>query len=153
MEGDRTLDLRIANATLSQLSYHPEGGEFYRVWGIWHNPDRNARSGIDARKFAPAAAHGLAFTVLAQSIGTQAPMDINPPFGYKDIGPLYKNLKVKLPSAGHLPEFVRATNAVPISYTEFALAARKTCFSPMASGTSIPTCPRTSAATRFAWRG
>ena len=124
MEGDRTLDLRIANATLSQLSYHPEGGEFYRVWGIWHNPDRNARSGIDARKFAPAAAHGLAFTVLAQSIGTQAPMDINPPFGYKDIGPLYKNLKVKLPSAGHLPEFVRATNAVPISYTEFALAAR-----------------------------
>jgi hypothetical protein len=24
VEGDRTLDLRIANATLSQLSYHPE---------------------------------------------------------------------------------------------------------------------------------
>ena len=23
VEGDRTLDLRIANATLSQLSYHP----------------------------------------------------------------------------------------------------------------------------------
>ena len=29
MEGDRTLDLRIANAALSQLSYHPEGAEFY----------------------------------------------------------------------------------------------------------------------------
>ena len=30
MEEDRTPDLRIANATLSQLSYHPvEGGEFY----------------------------------------------------------------------------------------------------------------------------
>ncbi len=29
-EGDRTLDLRIANAALSQLSYHPtEGSEFY----------------------------------------------------------------------------------------------------------------------------
>jgi hypothetical protein len=26
-EGDRTLDLRIANATLSQLSYSPEKGE------------------------------------------------------------------------------------------------------------------------------
>ena len=28
-EGDRTLDLRIANATLSQLSYSPEKGEEY----------------------------------------------------------------------------------------------------------------------------
>ena len=26
VEGDRTLDLRIANATLSQLSYHPTKG-------------------------------------------------------------------------------------------------------------------------------
>src|SRR4029453_19046786 len=31
VEEDRTPDLRIANATLSQLSYHPGGGpEFYR---------------------------------------------------------------------------------------------------------------------------
>ena len=31
MEEDRTPDLRIANATLSQLSYHPpQSGEFYR---------------------------------------------------------------------------------------------------------------------------
>lgn len=51
-------------------------------------------------------------------------MDIRPPFGYKDIAPLYKNQKVRLPQPGNLPEFVRATNAVPISYTEFALAAR-----------------------------
>ena len=28
-EGDRTLDLRIANATLSQLSYSPEKGSEY----------------------------------------------------------------------------------------------------------------------------
>ena len=28
-EGDRTLDLRIANATLSQLSYSPENGPEY----------------------------------------------------------------------------------------------------------------------------
>src|SRR5690606_25730885 len=27
-EGDRTLDLRIANATLSQLSYRPEAGDY-----------------------------------------------------------------------------------------------------------------------------
>lgn len=51
-------------------------------------------------------------------------MDINPPFGYKNISPLYKNLKVRLPGPGHLPEFVRASNAVPLSYTEFAVAAR-----------------------------
>ncbi len=31
-EGDRTLDLRIANATLSQLSYCPvQGAQFYWV--------------------------------------------------------------------------------------------------------------------------
>src|SRR6185295_17993750 len=38
VEGDRTLDLRIANAALSQLSYHPsEGAEFY-----YHSaPERN----------------------------------------------------------------------------------------------------------------
>ena len=28
-EGDRTLDLRIANATLSQLSYSPQNGPEY----------------------------------------------------------------------------------------------------------------------------
>ena len=34
-EGDRTLDLRIANATLSQLSYSPgKGGEYYQQSAI-----------------------------------------------------------------------------------------------------------------------
>jgi hypothetical protein len=51
-------------------------------------------------------------------------MQINPPFGFKEIVPLYKNQKVRLPSAGELPEFVRATNAVPVSYTEFGVAYR-----------------------------
>jgi hypothetical protein len=51
-------------------------------------------------------------------------MQINPPFGFKEIVPLYKNQKVRLPAAGELPEFVRATNAVPVSYTEFGVAHR-----------------------------
>jgi hypothetical protein len=51
-------------------------------------------------------------------------MQINPPFGFKEIVPLYKNQKVRLPEPGALPEFVRATNAVPISYTEFGVACR-----------------------------
>ena len=44
VEGDRTLDLRIANAALSQLSYHPgEGGGFYRRFraaGMRHGTGR-----------------------------------------------------------------------------------------------------------------
>jgi hypothetical protein len=51
-------------------------------------------------------------------------MQINPPFGFKEIVPLYKNQKVRLPAVGELPEFVRATNAVPVSYTEFGIAHR-----------------------------
>jgi hypothetical protein len=51
-------------------------------------------------------------------------MQINPPFGFKEIVPLYKNQKVRLPKPGMLPDFVRATNAVPISYSEFAVAHR-----------------------------
>lgn len=51
-------------------------------------------------------------------------MDIRPPFGYKAIAPLYKNQKVRLPAPGSLPEFVRQTNAVPISYTEMGVACR-----------------------------
>jgi hypothetical protein len=51
-------------------------------------------------------------------------MQINPPFGFKEIVPLYKNQKVRLPQPGELPEFVRATNAVPVSYTEFGIACR-----------------------------
>ncbi|OGA28419.1 MAG: hypothetical protein A3I01_05575 [Betaproteobacteria bacterium RIFCSPLOWO2_02_FULL_65_24] len=51
-------------------------------------------------------------------------MQINPPFGFKEIVPLYKNQKVRLPKPGSLPDFVRATNAVPVSYSEFGVACR-----------------------------
>ena len=51
-------------------------------------------------------------------------MDINPPFGFKEIVPFYKNQKISLPAPGALPEFLRNTNAVPVSYTEFPVAYR-----------------------------
>jgi len=51
-------------------------------------------------------------------------MQISAPFGFKEIAPLYKNQKVRLPGRGELPAFVRATNAVPVSYTEFGVACR-----------------------------
>lgn len=51
-------------------------------------------------------------------------MQINPPFGYSEIAPLYKDQKVRLPAPGALPEFCRRVNAVPISYSEFGVACR-----------------------------
>ena len=51
-------------------------------------------------------------------------MQINPPFGYKEIVPLYKNNKVTLPAPGVVPEFCKQLNAIPISYTEFSVACR-----------------------------
>ena len=51
-------------------------------------------------------------------------MQINPPFGYKEIVPLYKNNKVRLPAPGAVPEFCKQLNAIPISYTEFSVACR-----------------------------
>ena len=51
-------------------------------------------------------------------------MRINPPFGYKDIVALYRNNRVRVPDPGTLPEFVRDTNAIPLSYTEFGVACR-----------------------------
>ena len=51
-------------------------------------------------------------------------MQINPPFGYKEIVPLYKNNKVRVPEPGALPEFCKQLNAIPISYTEFSVACR-----------------------------
>ncbi len=51
-------------------------------------------------------------------------MQINPPFGYKEIVPLYKNNKVRLPAPGVIPEFCKQLNAIPISYTEFSMACR-----------------------------
>jgi hypothetical protein len=51
-------------------------------------------------------------------------MQINPPFGYGEIVPLYRDQKVRLPAPGALPEFCRRVNVVPISYSEFGLACR-----------------------------
>ena len=51
-------------------------------------------------------------------------MDISPPFGYKEVVPLLKNQKVRLPKPGEVPPFVRDLNAIPISFTEFAKVAR-----------------------------
>jgi hypothetical protein len=51
-------------------------------------------------------------------------MQISPPFGYQKIVPFYRNTKVRIPPSDVLPEFVQATNAVPISFSEFAVACR-----------------------------
>lgn len=50
-------------------------------------------------------------------------MQIAPPFGYKEIVPLNRGQKIRLLAPGEIPEFARALNAVPISYSEFALVA------------------------------
>lgn len=52
-------------------------------------------------------------------------MQIAPPFGYKEIVPLNRSQKIRLLAPGEIPEFARALNAVPISYTEFALVAHE----------------------------
>ncbi len=52
-------------------------------------------------------------------------MQISPPFGYKEIAPLNRTQKVRLLHAGEMPEFAHDLNAIPISYTEFALVARE----------------------------
>ncbi|HSD41975.1 MAG TPA: SapC family protein [Burkholderiales bacterium] len=51
-------------------------------------------------------------------------MRINPPFGYSEIIPLQKTTSIALPPPGKLPEFCAQTNAIPVSYIEFAPAAR-----------------------------
>jgi SapC protein len=51
-------------------------------------------------------------------------MEINPPFGYKEIVPLHKDRKVRLLGPGEIPEFCRKANALPISYSEFTVACR-----------------------------
>jgi len=53
-----------------------------------------------------------------------APMQINPPFGYKEVAPMRRDQKIRLLAAGEVPAFARSLNAIPISFTEFALAAR-----------------------------
>jgi len=52
-------------------------------------------------------------------------MQISPPFGYAEVVPLYKNQKVRLLAPGEIPGFAQKLNAIPISYTEFALIARE----------------------------
>jgi len=52
-------------------------------------------------------------------------MNIQPPFGYKDIAPLDRAQKVRLLRPGEMPEFARRLNSIPISYTEFAIVARE----------------------------
>jgi hypothetical protein len=51
-------------------------------------------------------------------------MQIAPPFGYREVVPFLKNHKVRLLAPAEVPPFARASNAVPISYTEFAPACR-----------------------------
>ena len=51
-------------------------------------------------------------------------MQINPPFGYTEIVPLLKTHRVRLQQRGEVPPFARMLNAIPISFTEFAPAAR-----------------------------
>ena len=52
-------------------------------------------------------------------------MEIAPPFGYKQIVPLSRTQKVRLLRPGEAPAFTSGLNAIPISYTEFALIARE----------------------------
>lgn len=51
-------------------------------------------------------------------------MNIRPPYGYRDIVPLNRQHRVRLPQEGKVPEAFRSVNAVPLSFVEFALAAR-----------------------------
>jgi len=52
-------------------------------------------------------------------------MDIKPPFGYKAVVPLNRTQKIRLLKPGETPEFARGLNAIPISYTEFAIVVRE----------------------------
>jgi SapC len=51
-------------------------------------------------------------------------MQITAPFGYSEVVPLLKTHRVRLARPGEAPEFTRSLNAIPISYSEFAPAAR-----------------------------
>lgn len=51
-------------------------------------------------------------------------MDIKPPYGYQEIVPLTKQHRVLLPVGRKLPVVFRNLNALPLSYTEFAVACR-----------------------------
>lgn len=51
-------------------------------------------------------------------------MDIRPPYGYQEIVPLAKSHRVVLPEERKLPTVFRNVTALPLSYSEFTLAAR-----------------------------
>jgi hypothetical protein len=51
-------------------------------------------------------------------------LDIKPPYGYQEIVPLTKTHRVLLPGERKLPVLFRNLTALPLSFTEFAVAAR-----------------------------
>ena len=51
-------------------------------------------------------------------------IDINPPFGYREIVPFLKTHRINLPAAAELPGFTRELNAIPVSFAEFGVAGR-----------------------------
>ena len=51
-------------------------------------------------------------------------MDIKPPYGYQEIVPLTKKHRVVLPAGRKLPLVFRNITALPLSFTEFAVACR-----------------------------
>ncbi|HKA45834.1 MAG TPA: SapC family protein [Burkholderiales bacterium] len=51
-------------------------------------------------------------------------MEIKPPYGYQEIVPLTKQHRVVLPEGGKLPLVFRSLAALPLSFTEFAVACR-----------------------------
>lgn len=51
-------------------------------------------------------------------------MDIKPPYGYQEIVPLTKQHRVLLPLERELPVVFRKLTALPLSYSEFAVACR-----------------------------
>ena len=51
-------------------------------------------------------------------------MDIRPPYGYQEVVPLTKQHRVVLPESRKLPLVFRTLAALPLSFTEFAMACR-----------------------------
>ena len=103
MEEDRTPDLRIANAALSQLSYHPE-----------KRADSTRSAGM--RQIAGSRGYNQS------KHRAEIILDINPPYGYQEIVPLAKTHKVLLPAERKLPVLFRNLTALPLSFAEFAPA-------------------------------
>src|SRR5262245_12373634 len=51
-------------------------------------------------------------------------MDINPPYGYREVVPLTRELRVLLSEGRKLPEAFRQLAALPLSFSEFTVACR-----------------------------